>query len=150
MAAIEQPGNREALFHLIYSSQATIRLNQAGLVDLLKNARLRNEPRGLTGMLLYRDGLYLQFLEGKPDEVTGLLDRLRGDCRHKNITILGEGNLPRRLFPDWSMAYKNLAGLRNSLVPGYSECLQGHYENSGETDPTELLVGMFHNILIAA
>ncbi len=150
MGEIEEPGNRGLLFHLIYSSQATVRLGQAGLLDLLKHARLRNEPRGLTGMLLYRDGLYLQFLEGTPNEVAGLLDRLRGDPRHKNIRIRREGNLTRRLFPNWSMAYKSLAGLRTSLVPGYSECLQGHYEDSEQADPTELLAGMFRDILIAA
>jgi hypothetical protein len=150
MVEIAQPRNGEPLFHLIYSSQATMRLSQPGLLDLLKHARLRNETRGLTGMLLYRNGMYLQFLEGKPEEVTGLLDRLRGDGRHKNIAMLREGNLRGRLFPDWSMGYKNLAGLRSSQVPGYSECLQGHYENSRDTDPTELLVRMIRDILIAA
>jgi hypothetical protein len=150
MPQIEEPRTSEPLFHLIYSSKATVRLSQASLLDLLKHAHLRNEPRGLTGMLLYRDGLYLQFLEGKPDEVAGLLDRLRRDPRHTNIRILHKGNLPERLFPDWSMAYKNLTGLRASLVPGYSECMQGNYENSEQTDASELLVGMFREILIAA
>lgn len=150
-----------SFYHLIYSSFATVRLSQRDLIDLLKAARVRNEARGLTGMLLYRDGTYLQYLEGRRSDIEELLERLSRDPRHRDIRILKEGSAPARLFPEWSMAYKNLAGLRSSHLPGYSEALQagigaarggGLMVSRGEprSDPEELLVDMFHGLLARA
>ncbi len=136
------------LYHLIYASSATQRLSQNKLLELLKNARRNNETNGLTGMLLYRDGLYLQFLEGQHDDIDQLLKRLRDDPRHHSIRTLREGVLPERLFPEWSMAYKNLIGLRSSIVPGYSERLQGSYVGDSDNNPAELLTRMFQELLI--
>ena len=65
-----------SLAFLIYSSFATVRLSQRDLLELLRNARTKNEEHGLTGMLLYRDGIYLQFLEGRHCDIDELLSRI--------------------------------------------------------------------------
>ena len=143
----EKPTN---LFYTIYASSAQIRLSQGDLLELLKKARISNEAHGLTGMLLYRNGTYLQYLEGQRADVDGLLRRLREDPRHKAMRILREGAVRERLFPDWSMGYKNLAGLRSSRVPGYSECLQGQYENERTEGPAQSLIDIFREVLIEA
>jgi hypothetical protein len=137
-------------YHLIYTSTAVERLSQSDLVELLKISRRNNEASGLTGMLLYRDGMYLQFLEGRRSDIAGLLERLQNDPRHCGMHVLRESNLPARLFPEWTMAFKNLAGLRNASVPGYSELLQGHYVNYGSKGPAQMLVEMFQEMLIAS
>jgi hypothetical protein len=152
-----------SLAFLIYSSFATNRLSQRDLLELLKHARARNEVHGLTGMLLYRDGIYLQFLEGRRSDIDELLSRLKKDLRHQDIRVLQEGSLSERIFPDWSMAYKNLAGLRSAHIPGYSEALQartirargigaprtGIASQGGQPhDPEQLLVEMFQGLLI--
>lgn len=142
--------NTASLWYVIYASSATIRLSQYELLELLKGARLNNEAHGLTGMLLYRDGTYLQYLEGQPADINSLLERLRQDSRHKAIRILREGALPERLFPDWSMAYKNLAGLRSSRTPGYSERLQAQHKNERTEDAAQRLIDMFQEMLISA
>jgi hypothetical protein len=144
------PEKPTSLFYTIYASSATVRLSQHDLLELLKKARLKNEAQGLTGMLLYRDGTYLQYLEGQRADIDGLLKRLREDARHKEIRILREGTVPERLFPDWSMAYKNLAGLRKSQVPGYSERLQAQYKNERTEDRAQSLIDMFQEMLIGA
>jgi Sensors of blue-light using FAD len=135
------------IYHLVYASLAVERLKQTQLLDLLKISRLNNEARGLTGMLLYRDGLYLQLLEGPREEVTRLIGKLSRDPRHKKIRILRQGVIRKRLFPEGSMAYKNLAGLRSSLVPGYSEHLQGCFETGGGKTPADLLTNMLAELL---
>jgi len=144
------PEKPTSLFYTIYASSATIRLSQHDLLELLKKARLKNEAHGLTGMLLYRDGTYLQFLEGQRADIDSLLKRLGDDPRHQAIRILREGTVPERLFPDWSMAYKNLAGLRRSQVAGYSERLQAQYKNERTQDPAQSLIDMFEEVLIEA
>jgi hypothetical protein len=153
--------NPQSLYHLIYSSAAARRLSQRELLELLQDARARNEARGLTGMLLYRDGIYLQFLEGRRPDIDELLGRLRKDPRHGDIRILQEGPLSGRMFPDWSMAYKNLAGLRSQNLPGYSEALQGQVpvvrrgngvgaRADSPPDAERLLVEMFQELLVGA
>lgn len=144
------PEKPTSLFYTIYASSAEIRLSQADLLELLKKARLNNVAHGLTGMLLYRDGTYLQYLEGQRADIDSLMKRLREDPRHKAMRILREGTVPERLFPEWSMAYKNLAGLRSSRVPGYSERLQGQYTNERTEGPAQSLIDMFQEILIGA
>jgi len=139
-----------SLFYTIYASSATVRLSQHDLLELLKKARLRNQDQGLTGMLLYRDGTYLQYLEGQRADIDGLLKRLGTDPRHKAIRILRKGPTPKRLFPDWSMAYKNLAGVRGDRVAGYSERLQAQCMNQRTEDPAQSLIDMFQEVLIGA
>jgi len=143
-----KPDETSEIYHLIYKSSALVRLSQIELIELLRISRRNNEASGLTGMLIYRDGTYLQFLEGQRGSIAGLLDRLQKDPRHNEIRVLREGILPARLFPDWSMAYKNLAGLRSSNVPGYSELLQGHYVNHGSKGPGQMLIEMFQESLV--
>lgn len=144
------PEKPASLSYTIYASSAAIRLSQHDLLELLKKARLKNHAHGLTGMLLYRDGIYLQYLEGQRADVDSLLKRLREDPRHNAIRVLREGTIPERLFPDWSMAYKNLVGLRRSQVPGYSERLQGQYKNERTRDPEQSLIDMFQEVLIGS
>jgi hypothetical protein len=134
------------IYHLIYQSSATERLDQNRLMELLKFARRKNEAAGLSGMLLYRNGLYLQYIEGLRSDVYDLLNRLKDDRRHKAIRIIRESTLPDRLFQDWSMAYKNLTGLRGSHVPGYSERLQAQSTMASNGSAEELLVKLFHGM----
>ena len=90
-----RPPDGLPVYHLIYSSSAVVRLTQRELLELLTISRQKNEARELTGMLLYRDGVYLQYLEGPANEVIKLLTRLRQDDRHTSIRILRQGVLPR-------------------------------------------------------
>jgi hypothetical protein len=80
---------------LIYSSFATVRLSQRDLLESLSNARGGNEEHGLTGMLLYRDGICLQFPEGRRSDIDEPLSRLYKDSRHQDIRILRVGRTPR-------------------------------------------------------
>jgi hypothetical protein len=138
---------QSAIYHIVYASSAVNRLSQSELVELLGISRRKNEACGVTGMLLYRDGTYLQLVEGERADVDGLLETLRKDPRHRSIQVLREGYLPQRLFPEWSMAFKNLAGLRSSDVPGYSELLQGQSDGDESNGPAQLLMEMFREIL---
>jgi hypothetical protein len=132
------------LYHVVYASSATEQLTQAALLELLTISRLNNAAHGLTGMLLYRDRTYLQFLEGERNAVATLLHRLAKDPRHRDIRVLREGNLPERMFPAWTMAYKNLVGLRTAQLPGYSEALQRPYDEAGNKGAEAMLVEVLH------
>jgi hypothetical protein len=138
------------LGYLTYSSSAVQRFSQAELKKLLEISRHNNSLRGVTGMLLYREGQFLQYLEGPRETVNDTFERIKKDDRHYGSQIVAQGPLPGRIFPEWSMGYKSLAGVRSRNTPGYSECLQPTFRPSGEGDPAERLKELFYRLLCAA
>lgn len=89
---------------------------------IINESREHNKAKGITGKLVYRTGIFLQLLEGDKDEVQLLLGRILLDSkRHENIRILFNQPMKNRLFPEWSVVYKNLDNnaldLVNSIVP---------------------------------
>ena len=57
------------VFQLVYSSRAAAPIGRTALMALLEDVRRRNTERGVTGMLLYRDGRFLQLLEDAEDDL---------------------------------------------------------------------------------
>lgn len=107
------------MLSIVYSSSASDTFTEAGLPDLLVQSRENNARLGLTGMLLYRDGHFLQLLEGDDDVVRDRMDVIAGDLRHRHISTLLEVNIEARQFPDWTMGYGAIAPGDIDLVPGY-------------------------------
>lgn len=94
------------LLSILYVSSAKRLLSEVELAALLESARAHNAECGITGLLLYGDGNFMQLLEGPEAAVTELYERIRCDSRHHMvITIQRETGLPRE-FADWSMAYR--------------------------------------------
>jgi hypothetical protein len=57
------------MFRLVYSSSARSGMTEDELKLILESAKVRNARRGVTGMLLFRDGVFLQLLEGEEVDV---------------------------------------------------------------------------------
>ena len=75
------------------------------LEEILEQARRSNGSKGITGALVYVDGVFLQILEGDPEAVQELMARISGDVRHETVTVLKQGIVPAAIFSDWKMAY---------------------------------------------
>ena len=100
--------SKESLFTIVYVSSATGRPGDAQLMRILETARHFNGGQGITGMLLYRDGSFMQALEGPAQAVRDLYLRIRLDPRHRSVTTLVAEPLQQREFADWSMGFHNL------------------------------------------
>jgi hypothetical protein len=111
------------VIQLIYRSAARTRLSQAELAELLAGARANNTELGLTGILLYDDGSFLQMLEGEREPLIALYARILLDPRHTAVTKLLEREIGEREFGDWKMGFVLVTRLRAEL-PGYSDFLQ--------------------------
>lgn len=92
-------------YRIIYSSQAMADLSVDALEEILVDARAGNEARGITGVLVYVEGVFLQILEGDKDAVLGLMDNITRDTRHSSVTVFHEAAVDQPLFSDWRMAY---------------------------------------------
>lgn len=114
------------MFHLIYTSQARRPFSEADLKKLLMRARSCNEKMGITGMLIYHDGAFLQALEGDERSVRAVFKRIEKDARHSRLTILrNNGSFgERRMFGDWSMGFAN-ASANAQVLKGFVDLETG-------------------------
>jgi hypothetical protein len=111
------------LTQLLYVSSATEPFSKPAILELLKTSRVSNERAQLTGLLLYRDGNFLQVLEGEEAAVEGLFEKISADRRHGGLLRLLKGEIAEREFPAWSMAFRDLEDEALALEPGFSEFL---------------------------
>lgn len=88
---------------LTYKSVATA-TPRANDIDLLASrARARNRSLGVTGMLLFENGSFLQTLEGPPTALKTLWSSIQQDNRHNHIEVLSEHIVTARLFSEWDL-----------------------------------------------
>ncbi len=91
-----------ALYRVVYASQP-FGFDEAMLNGILADARRCNVRDDITGALICRADLYLQWLEGPEPAVRGAFARIARDDRHLNVRCLLAGEVEDRLFPDWAM-----------------------------------------------
>ena len=111
------------MLSLVYVSRATHPFSRDELLDMLGRAREANARLGITGMLLYKHGEFMQVLEGDDDAVLGLYERIQGDRRHCDIHTVDVAPLDRRHFEGWSMAFRDLGEIEPHVLPGFSDFL---------------------------
>ena len=88
---------------LTYTSLARIDLTANDLEAIHRTAREVNALEGITGLLIFNGTHFLQIVEGVPDAIDELVERLRRDGRHSGLEIRDERKIEARSFPDWSM-----------------------------------------------
>jgi hypothetical protein len=109
--------------HLTYVSSATHLLDNAELAAILEVSRRNNERDGISGMLLYKGGNFMQTVEGPEEAIEFLRARIDNDPRHHGLVMLIDGSREQRLFDGWTMGFRELGGAELIDVPGYSEFL---------------------------
>ena len=93
----------KSVFMLIYTSRAAVEVTPAVLSDLIKTSQARNAHDGITGLLVFRAGHFLQLLEGEESKVRALYADICDDSRHHSVILQGEALTESRIAPDWSM-----------------------------------------------
>lgn len=96
------------MFYLIYVSSAIKLMEDSELLFLLDESREKNQRLGITGMLLYKEGNFMQMLEGEKSTVLELYDTINRDERHKDVITIITGDLKKRNFENWSMGFSNM------------------------------------------
>ena len=114
------PAGRDLMFNVVYWSNAARPFTDGELFEMLAHWREKNERFGITGLLLYKEGAFIQTLEGEEARVRALYAAIRADERHYDIFTIQAQTIPRRHFPGWSMGFKRFAGVDAASVPGYN------------------------------
>ncbi|WDF32572.1 BLUF domain-containing protein [Arthrobacter agilis] len=124
------------LLSIVYSSSAAHPYDDADLGALLALSRDNNARHDLTGMLLYRNGRFLQVLEGPEDALRRRMSIIAADPEHTDVRVLLQETIDERQFPDWTMGYEPMSESLADDVPGYRSTFS---DLEGEQDPTRSL-----------
>jgi hypothetical protein len=93
---------------LLYTSSLKGK-DESVLQPILESARRHNAVTGITGMLLYCEGSFLQVLEGPQTVVHATYERIRVDPRHCSIFKIDQIAVDKRHFSEWTMGFAPLA-----------------------------------------
>jgi hypothetical protein len=115
---------------VLYVSTAAREFTTPQLVALLKRTRANNEASGITGMLLYRSGNFMQALEGPPEQVGATLERIRKDKRHHDLRVIADVMEAERQFSNWHMGFAHLDDASVTGVAGFTEFLRFGFRDS--------------------
>jgi NADH dehydrogenase FAD-containing subunit/class 3 adenylate cyclase/uncharacterized membrane protein YphA (DoxX/SURF4 family) len=89
---------------IMYVSTMHAHFTDEEITELGRLSSLNNNRLGLTGVLISVHEYFFQILEGPEGVLDQLIEKIRNDPRHRDLTILSvEYNLPDRLFTDWGM-----------------------------------------------
>lgn len=92
----------EVVAQLVYVSRPR-GLDGTMLESILRTACVENGRRGITGVLVSRDDIFLQLLEGPRRAVSETFARIMRDPRHAEVVLLGMQDADFRLFGGWQM-----------------------------------------------
>jgi hypothetical protein len=109
------------LVRLMYASRAAESVTPDELLAILKKSKADNPSLGITGVLCFSGGIFLQLLEGGRMQVNRLYNRIVADPRHTDVVLLSYEEIDERSFAGWSMGQVNLSRLNTALLLKYSE-----------------------------
>ena len=117
------------LIMLSYTSIASHLMTHEELIALLSQARVNNNQRDVTGMLLYMEGCFFQVLEGEADQLEKLFDKISKDPRHHDVMKLILEPIETRSFINWSMGFQHITKEELNSITGLTDFLDR--ENNG-------------------
>ncbi|PAY21948.1 hypothetical protein CEY15_16040 [Dietzia natronolimnaea] len=106
------------LKYLVYTSTPVRKMTPADLESILFTSRERNRAAGITGVLLFRNNCFIQFLEGPPAEIDRLMTQIAADDRHSRVRVLLTESTSERSFADWKMGFGIPTETRSTGVHG--------------------------------
>ena len=134
------------LVRLMYASRAANSVNQNELVAILKKSKANNAEVGVTGVLCFSSGIFLQVLEGGRLQVSALYNKIAADPRHHDVVLLSYEEVEERRFAGWSMGQVDMARLNPALLLKYSEtALLNPYAVSGK-----MSMALFNELVASA
>lgn len=92
------------VFRAIYTSRP-FGFDDVILSSILMDARRANERDGITGALICRADIYLQWLEGPEAQVRKAIQRIERDDRHLEMKVHVAEHVPNRVFGEWAMLH---------------------------------------------
>ena len=118
--------------YLCFISSESTEFKEDNLIELLNYCKKNNKENNITGLLLYFEGHFVEFLEGDKEIIQEMYKKISLDKRHKSVFKITESSNEERKFSDWTMSFPSLNKGKLSKLFGYRP-----FE-------TEIVLGNFH------
>ncbi len=93
---------------ICYISNSVKLLQKNQLQQLFKQCITNNTEKGITGILLYREGTFLQILEGNKEIIQSIFATIKNDGRHNHISKILDREIQDRLFTNYQTGFSLL------------------------------------------
>ncbi|MEI7430831.1 MAG: BLUF domain-containing protein [Betaproteobacteria bacterium] len=127
------------LLRIVYLSRAKKEISENDLRDILKTARSFNSAHGITGILFYSFGYFLQVLEGPEDVLLRLYIKISEDKRHSQSTLLQAVPILFPMFKKWAMG---CLGEKDGISINFEDLLRDRFDLSNDA-ATQVLLDRF-------
>ena len=108
------------LVSMTYVSRANQEISAKEIGEILQQAQDNNAANAITGMLVFKDNIFLQTIEGSRARINRLLHSLMADQRHYDLQVLETRELAHREWSKWSMNYVPLSKENTATYLKYS------------------------------
>ncbi len=108
------------LVRLLYASRA-VDTSAEAIDAILSQSRQSNPLCGITGILCYGGGVFLQAIEGGRMAVSDLYGHIQKDVRHRDVVLLHYEEISERRFGGWTMGQVNMSRINVSILLKYAE-----------------------------
>jgi hypothetical protein len=108
------------LVRLLYASRA-VDTSPDAIESILHQSRDHNPSTGVTGVLCYGGGIFLQAIEGGRMAISELYGHIQRDPRHKDVVLLHYEEISERRFAGWTMGEVNMNRINASILLKYAE-----------------------------
>jgi hypothetical protein len=108
------------LVRLLYASRA-LDTSPDAIESILHQSRDHNPSTGVTGVLCYGGGIFLQALEGGRMAISELYGHIQRDPRHKDVVLLQYEEIAERRFSGWTMGEVNMNRINAAILLKYAE-----------------------------
>ncbi len=108
------------LVRLLYASRAVDTSGDA-IEAILSESRQSNPLCGITGILCYGGGIFLQAIEGGRMAVSDLYGHIQKDVRHRDVVLLHYEEISERRFGGWTMGKVDMSRINASILLKYAE-----------------------------
>ncbi|MEI7430545.1 MAG: BLUF domain-containing protein [Betaproteobacteria bacterium] len=124
------------LLRIVYLSQAKKEISEDDLRDILKTARDFNSAHGITGILFYSFGYFLQVLEGPEEVLLRLYLKISEDKRHSHSTLLQAVPIVFPMFKKWAMG---CLGENDGISINFDDLLRDRFDLSTDAKTQDFL-----------
>lgn len=125
------------LYRITYLSSARAGMSDAELDAILEVSRAWNQSVGISGLLLYHEGNFMQTLEGAEADVTHIFDQIRMDRRHHGLIRMEARDVGERRFRGWSMAFRRSDQLSGAQKQDFISIAKVRAQVLGGTGPAD-------------
>lgn len=94
-----------SILQIVYRSLAREGFDEPEMLDILRVSQIRNQRERISGLLVYRAPVFVQLLEGPPDAVLALYERIARDPRHQGVEVVLRQEAAQAAMPTWAMGY---------------------------------------------